>query len=156
MPRITRDELYLQMCEVMSQRGSCLRAKVACLITKENRILSGGYNGPPPGMDHCSDKNCDLNSSCKRAVHAEVNAIAHAAKLGISLNGSTLYCSFSPCPSCCLLILQAGIIRVVYKEKFRDGSGIPILEAGGVLVEQRDIPEFIIKAYNQYNDKNYS
>lgn len=136
MERISRDDMYLQMCKVMSQRGSCLRARVACLITRDNRILSSGYNGPPPNEAHCSETNCDINSSCKRAIHAEANAIAFAAKEGIPLKNSTLYCLYSPCPTCAQLILQAGIIRIVYQIEYRDKKGLELLEGSQVLCEQ--------------------
>lgn len=135
--RIDRDTMYLEMCYIMSQRGGCLRAFVACIITRDNRILSSGYNGPPKGQEPCNKTNCNLEESCKRAVHAETNAIAFAAKNGIILNGATLYCIYAPCLSCAQLIVPTGITRVVYDKEYRSEEGLKFLEKAGVLVEKR-------------------
>lgn len=146
--RIDRDSMYLQICMVMAQRGSCRRAQVACVITRDNRILSTGYNGPAKDQPHCSDKNCDLTKSCKRAIHAETNAIAFAAKYGISLNGSTMYCLYSPCLSCAQLIVPTGVIKVIYNKTYHtdDGAGKEFLESSGIILEQIEIPSFVILA----------
>jgi dCMP deaminase len=129
--RITRDELYLRIAHLIALRGTCQRLQVGCVITsKENRIISTGYNGPLPSDEHCL--KCDLTKSCTDAVHAEQNAIAYAAKAGISLEGSTLYLTHNPCITCAKLIIQSGIKVVKYSNLFRDVSGIEILIQNGV------------------------
>lgn len=129
--RPSRDQTYMAIAEIIAQRGTCGRAKVGAVICIDNRIISTGYNGPPSQAEHCSEKVCDINHSCKRAVHAEVNAIAFAAKEGISTNEGTLYCSYSPCTSCAKLIIQAGIKRVVFNEIY-DLEGINTLMESGI------------------------
>lgn len=130
--RITRNELHMGIATLMSQRGTCGRAQVGCIITVDNRIISTGYNGPPPREPHCSEHVCDTSKTCSRAIHAEVNAIAHAARYGLSLNGSTLYCTHAPCPSCARLIIQSGISKVVYKYPYKVDEGLEILKRNGV------------------------
>lgn len=128
MARISRSHLYMRMAELMALRGSCKRAQVGCVITLDNRIISTGYNGPPTNEPPCSEHTCDLSKSCTRAIHAEANAIAHAAKFGLPLNGAVLYCSYSPCPTCSRLIAQAGIKEVYYLTPYKDPAGIEILK----------------------------
>lgn len=129
--RPSRDQTYMEIADVISKRGTCGRAKVGAVICIDNRIVATGFNGPPSKALHCSDEVCDINRSCSRAVHAEVNAIAFAAKVGISTEGGTLYCSFSPCISCAKLIIQAGIGRVVFNEIY-DMDGINTLMESGI------------------------
>ena len=124
--RLTRDALYLHIAHLISLRGTCQRLQVGCVITSpDHRIISTGYNGPLPSDEHCL--KCDLSKSCTDAVHAEANAIAYAAKSGISLNGSTIYLTHNPCVNCAKLIVQSGIKIVKYRNLFRDISGIEIL-----------------------------
>lgn len=133
--RPTRHETYLAIAEVISLRGTCQRAKVGCVITQDNRIVSTGYNGPL-GSVECNDTNCNLKEHCKHAVHAEANAIAFAAREGISLKGSTLYCLYSPCVDCARLIIQAGISKVVYREQYIPIDGYRLLISNGLSTEK--------------------
>lgn len=119
--RITRTQLYLQIAGLIALRGTCDRAQVGCVITQNNRIVSTGYNGPLPGQSPCAEV-CDTTCSCERAVHAEANAVASAAKEGISLNGATLYCNYSPCTKCAELIIQSGITTVIYEKLYHSSS----------------------------------
>jgi dCMP deaminase len=116
--RITREELHMKMALLVAERATCGRRKVGCIITKESRIISTGYNGPLKGDNHCSKETCNLESNCIRSVHAEANAISFAAKEGISLAGSTLCCTSSPCKKCAELIIQSGIVKVVYLHEY--------------------------------------
>lgn len=133
--RPTRHETYLAIAQIISRRGTCKRAKVGCVITQDNRIVSTGYNGPIGSME-CNSTHCNLNEHCKHAVHAEANAIAFAAREGISLKHATLYCLYSPCVDCARLIIQAGIIRVVYKNQYIPIDGYTLLIANGVATEK--------------------
>ena len=119
--RISKKELMLQISNSLGQRGTCPRARVGCVIEKDGRILSTGYNGAPPKMPHCDDEGCLIeNNHCVRTVHAEANAIAFAAKHGISLDGATLYVTGyngGCCPTCHKLAQSAGIKEIVYESK---------------------------------------
>jgi len=132
MSRITLNEQYIRITEVISLRGTCKRAKVGCVIVKDGRIISTGYNGPI-GESHCQ-MFCDISKKCEDAIHAEANAIFFAAKEGIPLEGCTLYCNFSPCSKCAQAIIQAGIKNVIYQEAYRDISPIANLRLNGVHV----------------------
>lgn len=133
--RPTRHETYLSIAQIISFRGTCQRAKVGCVITQDNRIVATGYNGPL-GSIECNGVNCNLLEHCKNAVHAEANAIAFAAREGISLKNSTLYCLYSPCADCAKLIIQAGIIRVIYREQYSPIDGYRLLIANGLATEK--------------------
>lgn len=117
MSRISREDWLIAATKLISYRGTCLRAQVGCLIVKEGRILSSGYNGSPPGASHCQDVGCLMEGGhCVRTIHAEANAIAWAARNGIAIEGATLYTygwKGGICPTCKKLSQSAGIIEVV-------------------------------------------
>ena len=119
---------------------------MGALIVRDRRVIATGYNGAPAGMPHCDDVGCDLseNGGCQRTVHAEANAITKVAKSNNSSEGSTLYITASPCLECAKLIIQAGIIRVVYSDSYRISDGIELLEKAKVEVVQ----------INNMNDEN--
>ena len=125
-----RDSIFLAIAEVLSLRSSCQRAKVGAVITRNNRIVGTGYNGT---LKPSCQGICDPSHKCTHAVHAEANAISSSAFFGTSLEGCTLYCTMSPCYECAKLIIQSGIIRVVYKEAYRLKDGIDLLEEHGVV-----------------------
>ena len=136
MNRPTRDQTNMRIAEIISERATCGRAKVGCVIVLNHRIISTGYNGPVMGGKHCELLNCDLKLPCQFSVHAEANAIAAAAKAGISLDGSTLYCTHEPCKDCAKIIVQSGIIEVKWKNPYTSNMGTKILELNSVSVEQ--------------------
>ena len=133
--RLTRDEQMAYHALITSLRSTCGRKMVGAIIAREGRIISSGYAGPPSGFPHC-DKACKVASGamggCQRTIHAEQNAIAYAARHGISAQNSTLYCTLSPCTSCAKLIINSGIIEVKYIEQYRDTSGIDLLKSAGI------------------------
>lgn len=136
--RPSRDELMLRTASLWALRSTCSRAQVGCVIAREARIIVQGYNGAPAGMPHCvhtKDEPCDI------AVHAEANAIAYAARFGVRLDETTLYCTRATCPNCARLIINAGIKRVVYFEDHRDMSGLELLRLGMVSVTRYDMME---------------
>lgn len=135
--RISRDEQMGLHALVTSLRSTCGRKAVGAIIAKDGRIISSGYAGPPSGFDHCN-KQCmqaAKTNGCQRTVHAEQNAIAYAARHGISTDGATLYCTLSPCLNCAKQLINSGIIRVVYLEQYRDTSGIDLLKQVGIPCE---------------------
>ena len=112
--RMGWDEYFYKMAAMASTRATCPRRHVGCVVVYDNRLLATGYNGSPPGEDHCDKYGCIMQDNhCVRTVHAEANAIAQAAAEGISLYGSTAYVTFQPCIVCCKLLLSAGVHKVV-------------------------------------------
>lgn len=110
------DHLFLAMADLMSFRGTCPARRVGAVITLDNYIIAEGYNGAPRGLVHCVEAGCspDAHGRCTRAVHAELNALLQAARMGFRVGGGTLYCTDRPCLNCAKAIVQAGISCVVY------------------------------------------
>jgi dCMP deaminase len=127
--RPNRDEVGIRLAVIFASRGTCTRAQVGAVITREGRVISSGYVGSPAGLDHCTTVGCDIGESggCIRTVHAEANAIAYAARSGSSTEGATIYTTHAPCVDCAKLIINAGIVRVVYEFDYRDGRGLDLL-----------------------------
>lgn len=134
------DKTYLKIAECVSELSYGKRAKVGCIIVSKNgQVISHGWNGMPKGFDNnCEYEDAEGNLHTKPEVlHAESNAILKCCKFGnASTDGSTIYVTLSPCVNCAKLIIQSGIKRVCYKEKYRDTSGIDFLKENGIIVEQ--------------------
>ena len=123
----------MQMARIWAQNSYCVRRKVGALLVKEKMIISDGFNGTPSGFPNvCEDEN---NVSLPYVLHAEANAITKVARSNNSSDGATLYVTASPCIECAKLIIQAGIKRVVYGEKYRLTDGVDLLEKVGIQVE---------------------
>ena len=123
---------YLQMARIWAQNSYCQRRQVGALIVKNKMIISDGYNGTPMGFENvCEDEN---GLSKPYVLHAEANAITKLARSSNNSDGSTIYITASPCIECAKLIIQAGIRRVVYGEKYRLTDGIELLERAGIEV----------------------
>ena len=117
------DQAYLKMAREWGQLSYCVRKKVGALIVKDNMIISDGYNGTVSGSENvCENEAGDTHW---HVLHGEANAILKCAKHGVSCDGATLYLTMSPCKHCSKLILQAGIVRVVYPKNYRDIEGVP-------------------------------
>lgn len=139
--RPTWDEYFLEIANVAKKRSTCLRRQVGAVIVKENRILATGYNGVPIGIKHCEEVGClrdklkipsgERHELC-RGSHAEQNAIVNAANFGISLKGSTIYINTQPCILCTKMIINAGILRVVYEEGYPDELSLSMIEESGI------------------------
>lgn len=126
------DLRYLRMARIWSENSYCERRKVGALVVKDKMIISDGYNGTPSGFENvCEDEN---NLTKPYVLHAEANAITKLARSSNNSDGSTLYVTAAPCIECSKLIIQAGIKRVVYAEKYRFDDGINLLEKAGVKV----------------------
>ena len=122
------------MARVWATNSYCKRRQVGALIVKDRMIISDGYNGTPSGFENeCEDEN---NRSKPYVLHAEANAITKVAKSNNSSEGATLYITASPCMDCAKIIIQAGIIRVVYADEYRIIDGIELLEKAGIEVVQ--------------------
>lgn len=128
----TWDEYFLNLAEEVGSRATCDRGRSGCVITRDKRILATGYVGAPAGLPHCDDIGHELHTilhedgtkttHCIRTSHAEENAIVHAAKVGVSLGGGTLYCHMTPCYTCAKMIINAGIKRVVCLKDYQSGK----------------------------------
>jgi dCMP deaminase len=131
------DKRYLRMARIWASNSYCIRRKVGALLVKDKMIISDGYNGTPAGFENeCEDENDTTKSY---VLHAEANAITKVAKSNNSSEGSTLYITTSPCMECSKLIIQAGITRVVYEEKYRITDGLDLLERARI--ELQHIPD---------------
>lgn len=127
------DYRYLRMARIWAENSYCKRRRVGALVVKEKMIISDGYNGTPSGFENiCEDEN---GITKPYVLHAEANAITKLARSGNNSNGSTLYVTASPCIECAKLIIQAGIKRVVYGEKYRLTEGIDLLRRANIEVE---------------------
>jgi dCMP deaminase len=128
------DRAYLRLAESWSKLSHCKRKQVGAIIVKDNIIISDGYNGTPAGFDNCCE---DENGVTHWYVlHAEANAILKVAKSTNNCKDATLYLTHSPCKDCSKLVLQSGIKRLVYKESYKDTSGIIFLQNAGLEIEQ--------------------
>lgn len=132
-----KNETFLDLARKIGDNSKCCRAKVGAILVKDNRIISTGYNGKPSGWnDEACSGECN---GCKETIHAEINTIIFAAKNGMSTKDCILYVTHSPCQSCCLAIIQAGIKVVLFEElyvsKSSDGEeGLKMLKAAGIKV----------------------
>ncbi len=142
------NEIYMNLASNLALRSHCVKQQVGAVLTKDTRIISLGYNGPPAGTHNCDEEwpeqGCarDRKGSCYLALHAEANAILYAAKNKVDLENSTLYVTLSPCLSCARIILSVGIKKVYFLKSYAEYKGIAIdegvefLRKFGVEVEQ--------------------
>lgn len=126
------DQYFMAIAQTVASRATCDRGRVGCVIARDKQILVTGYAGAPRGLPHCDDVGHQMKSlthedghvteHCLRTTHAEQNAIAQAAKLGIAINGGTLYCGMTPCPTCAKMIVNAGVKRVACAKRYHAGG----------------------------------
>ncbi len=143
------DEYFLGIMRMVGARSTCDRGRSGAVIVKDRRILSTGYVGAPAGVAHCDDVGHEMHTvthpdgsqsrHCIRTAHAEQNAIVQAARVGVALEGSTLYCNMTPCYTCAKMIVNAGIVRVVAAKDYHAGTrSKEIFEEAGVAFELVD------------------
>lgn len=142
------DERFLKMAEEVASWSSCFQEnrQVGAVIAKNKRILTTGYNGASAGILSCKDRGeclrrkLNIPSGTRHemcyATHAEQNAIIQAAKLGVSIDGATLYCTHQPCVICSKMIINSGIVRIVYRNGYPDDFSMELLKEAGVEIEQ--------------------
>ena len=134
------DRYFLDLCEAIAKRATCDRGRCGCVIVKNKRIMTTGYVGAPAGLPHCDEvghdmrKMIDYNGNItQRTLHAEQNAIIQAARFGIPLEGTTLYCKMTPCRTCAMMIINAGIKRVVCQKRYHaDADSVELFKQAGV------------------------
>ena len=131
------DSRYLRMARIWAENSYCRRRQVGALVVKNQMIISDGYNGTPSGFPNvCEDT---ANVTYPYVLHAEANAITKLARSSNNSDGATIYITASPCIECAKLIIQSGIRRVVYGEKYRLTDGIDLLERAGIEVEYLEV-----------------
>jgi dCMP deaminase len=143
MARPSWDRYFLDLCDAVAKRATCDRGRSGCVLVKDKRIIATGYVGSPSGLEHCDEVGHDMRKvfddagnitqHCVRTLHAEQNALLQAAKFGTAVEGATLYCKMTPCRTCAMMIINAGIKRVVCEKRYHDDKGtIELLKQAGV------------------------
>ncbi len=135
------DEYFMQISDLVKTRSTCIRRQIGAAIVLDRRIISTGYNGAPRGTAHCDTVGCmreklhipsgERHELC-RAIHAEQNAIVQAAYAGTSVKGATLYVTCQPCSMCAKMLINAGIVKIVYKGSYPDHLSLELLNEAGV------------------------
>ena len=141
MQRPELDDYFMEIAQVVASRSTCLRRHAGAVLVKDKRILSTGYNGVPKGLPHCADNGCSraqypsgTHHELCRAVHSEQNAIIQAAIHGVCIEGATLYCTHQPCTLCTKMLINAGIVRVVYHEDYPDDGSFEFFKLADIEV----------------------
>ena len=139
------DDYFQQIADLVKTRSTCLRRQVGAVIVKEKRIIATGYNGAPTGVQHCDEVGClreqlgipsgQRHELC-RAIHAEQNAIIQSARSGVSVDGGTIYVTCQPCSQCAKMLINAGIVRIVYRGDYPDDLALSMLEEAGVALDR--------------------
>ena len=142
------DIRFVKMARLISEWSSCYRAgrSIGAVIVKDKRIMTTGYNGAPAGLRTCRERGecmrdklgspSGTRTELCYAIHAEQNAIIQAAKLGISIDGATIYCTHQPCSVCAKMIVNVGIRRVVYEQGYPDPFALEVFSEAGVKLER--------------------
>ena len=141
MMRPSWEEYFMDIAKLVAKRSTCLRRFVGAVLVKDKNILATGYNGVPSGITHCSESGClrerlkvpsgERHELC-RGLHAEQNAIIQAAKHGVNIDGSTLYCTTAPCVICAKMLINAGIKQIVYMDGYPDELSSDMLKEAGI------------------------
>ncbi len=138
---------FMDIAELVAKRSTCLRRAVGAIIVKDKRVLTTGYNGAPTGIKHCIETGClreklnvpsgERHELC-RGIHAEQNAIIQAAFHGVSIKGATLFCTNQPCSICAKMIINAGIIKLYYRDGYADSMAQEMFKDAGIEVIKID------------------
>ena len=143
--RPSYDEYFMEMAHVVAKRSTCLRRKVGAILVKDKHILSTGYNGAPKGLRHCCETGCiradqDIPSGERhelcRGLHAEQNAIIQAAVFGVSIKGSVLYCTNTPCVVCVKMLINAGVTEIIYAGDYPDNLAKQMMEESKLKIKR--------------------
>jgi dCMP deaminase len=147
------DEYFLKVAMLVSERATCPRMHCGCVLVRDKRILSTGYNGSIPGDDHCTEAGCLIvDNHCVRTIHAEMNAILQCSVHGVSTEGSTAYITNMPCTNCSKALITAGIKEIVIFSDYHDTMAEEFFKRAKVKIRRLKIPG---KQIN-YDLKNYS
>lgn len=147
------DEYFLKLAMLVSERATCPRMHCGCVLVREKRILSTGYNGSIPGDDHCEEAGCQIvDNHCIRTIHAEMNAILQCSIHGISTAGATAYVTNMPCTNCAKALITAGIVEIVIFSDYHDTLAEDFFTRAGVVLKRLPIPSKTIN----YDLENFS
>ncbi len=144
--RTSKQNYYLDIADAVLERSTCLRRKYGAIIVRNDEIISTGYNGAPQGLRTCKERGECLRRKLNipsgthaeicYAIHAEQNAVIQAAKLGVSIDGGTCYCTHQPCSVCAKILVNAGIKRIVYEQGYPDDFSLEILNEADIILER--------------------
>jgi len=136
--RLSWDQYFLSITRQVAGRSTCLRAHVGAVIVRDKNILATGYNGSPAGLPHCSEAGClvyksqtpagETEENCFRTIHAEINAIAQAAKNGAAIRDAHIYITHTPCIQCFKVLINTGIVRICYEKEYKLYTLEPLLQ----------------------------
>ncbi len=147
------DNYFLKLAMLVSERATCPRMHCGCVLVREKRILSTGYNGSVPGDVHCEDEGClVIDNHCQRTIHAEMNAVLQCSIHGVSTEGATAYVTNMPCTNCSKALIGAGIKEVVVFSEYHDTLAETFFSIAGVELRRIKMPKKSI----DYDLKNYS
>jgi len=148
--RLDWDTYFMRIAQLVAERSTCLRAKVGAVIVRERSIIATGYNGAPSGMPHCLEAGCLIyrtrtpdgaeEENCFRTIHAEINAIAQAAKHGNAINGASIYITASPCIHCLKVLINAGMKRIYYATPYKLHTIEEMVRMSGIEFVQVSVP----------------
>ena len=152
------DEYFMEVANAIAKRATCDRGRSGCVIARDKQLLVTGYVGSPMGFAHCDEvghqfkkmlhEDGSVTQHCVRTVHAEQNAICQAARLGVSIQGATLYCRMTPCRVCAMLIINCGISRVVCERRYHAGAeSEELLRQAGLKLE------YMLDGLQQYDNQ---
>jgi len=139
-------QYFLTITRNVAERSTCTRAKVGAVIVRDKNILATGYNGAPAGMPHCIDAGClvytsrtpagEVEENCFRTIHAEINAIAQAAKNGASIRDADIYITHTPCIHCVKVLINTGIKRIFYEREYKRTTIEELLRGANIQMER--------------------
>ncbi|MBC8229257.1 dCMP deaminase family protein [bacterium] len=147
--RLNWYQYFMKIANLVAERSTCCRAKVGAVIVKDKNILSTGYNGSPSGLPHCTDVGClvyksitpdgSVEENCFRTIHAEINAIAQAAKHGSSINNADIYVTHTPCIHCLKVLINTGIKNIYYQREYKIERIADMIEQAGINLIQVEV-----------------
>lgn len=143
--RLPWPEYFMKIAHIVAERSTCLRRKVGAVAVKDRRILATGYNGAPSGLAHCLDIGClreklkvpsgERHELC-RALHAEQNVIVQAARHGINIEGSTIYCTTQPCLICTKMLINVGVREIYFQHSYPDELSREMIRESGIVFSE--------------------
>ena len=149
--RLTWHQYFMTITRQVAERSTCCRAKVGAVIVRDKNILATGYNGAPAGMPHCLDVGClvyssqtpngDTEENCFRTIHAEINAIAQAAKNGAGIKDASIYITHTPCVHCLKVLVNTGIREIYYESPYKLHTLEELLRNSGVRLEKVELAQ---------------
>lgn len=145
MPRPSWDDYFMSIAEQVATRSTCNRRQIGAVLVKGKRILATGYNGVPIGLEHCETVGClreklgipsgEKHELC-RGLHAEQNAVIQAARHGIAMDGATIYSTTQPCVMCSKILLNAGVVDIVYRDGYPDDLAASLIAESGISIRR--------------------